>query len=288
MNSLGHIISIQQAYQHQMSRQKALTLCKTTIRLIAELQRHRGCTLAILSGDHFFQTQLIYIQRDITTTLKIFETQANPFLSKAELQQILREWISIRQQWHKDSPQENFLLHSNLISELTRHIWNILERSNQIEQSQTQDQLLTIGFRCALHIMESAAQARGISTHLSVKQTYDQDMVSRLKFLIDQLLELDAQLSSALKELDPDVSFRIDQAKTRAEYDNHLDDFIENLNAHFIDRQTAIDADTIYTLGSHLVHSSHRILLSCIKLIEGIVNPTLDAWINGDTRSLRD
>ena len=282
MNSQGHVISIKHAYQDHQQRQKGLSLCKALIELIIDIQKHRGCTLAILSGDHFFETQLFAIQRDITDGLQRVQSIRSDFLSQAESEQILGEWISIRRQWHKDSVQENFLLHSNLINELSKHVWQVVERSHQLHISKTQDQLLALSLRDWLHIMEISAQTRGLATHIAVCRDGDPGLISRLGFLSRQMDELNQASLYAARQIDERVASKITKAREKSKYDHHFRAFQTALATHFIDASEGMDADTIYTLGSHVVSASHQVLLAGMKQIERAISPELSAWINGE------
>lgn len=282
MNSQGHVTSIQNAYLSHMQRQKGLTLCKTLIELLIEIQKHRGCTLAILSGDRFFETQLFSIQRDITEKLKLLDSSQQTFLTAVEVRQILGEWVSIRRQWHKDSIQENFLLHSNLINELSKYIWLIVERSNQLHISKTQDQLLGLSLRDGIQIMEVAAQARGLATHIAAGKNDNSVFTPRLTFLCRQLTELNHASLYAYEQLESTYGDKIHNKRQVTEFDEHLKAFQEALTENFIDSSKLMDTNVIYTLGSQVVSASHQILLAAIRLTEQSLSPELEAWINGD------
>lgn len=282
MNSYGHVSSIQSAYQNHIMRQQGLTLCKTVIELIVALQKHRGCTLAILSGDHFFETQLFAIQRDITEILKQLEAQQLSFISTNEIRQVLGEWISIRRQWHKDSIQENFLLHNNLISELSKLIWLVVERSNQLNISQTHDQLLSLSMRDCLQIMEVAAQARGLATHIAACKSDNNLFTPRLSFLNRQLTELNHASLFGYEKLSAAHLGRVQKKRSNVEFDAYLKAFQDALQEHFIDQNTLMDTNAIYTMGSHVVGASYQILLSLVRMAEHALSPELEAWVNGE------
>lgn len=291
INHSGTTKTLQNVYQEHLHRRQGLALAKAIIRLMIDLQKHRGCSLAILSGDHFFETQLYSIQRDITTQLEDIERLRKRYLERAEFSHVLQEWLCIRRQWTNDSPEENFLLHSNLISEVLKLIWRVIQRAGLLGQSATQDKLVELCFSEWLKIIETTAQARGLSTHCAVLHSNPPEIKSRLKFLEKQLIELDDRFQDCLEHDAMQPSQALTQSQQRLEYRKHLQRFVAALNADFIYTDyPKLDADTIYTYGSHAVSAYQSILFSALKLLDQQLSPELENWIStgaiGETASL--
>lgn len=286
MSTPEEIPTIQKAFQAHRTRQLGLNLCKHLIDLTLEIQKHRGCTLAILSGDHFFETQLFSIQRDITELLQRFEQERREFLNLAEAKHILQEWVCIRRLWRKDSVQQNFLLHSNLVAALLKSVWLVTQRSGQLGMTARQDELATLCMRDWPQIIEVAAQARGLATHAAVSQTSEAQIISRIRFLNAQMKELNQTLLVRMQQISKDLAFPIETTMERTEYARHLEEFQHSLEFAILGEQKKgakpIDADHIYTLGSHVVSAGHLIMLACLKRLEKTLSPELSAWVQGD------
>lgn len=280
MNHSGETHSLQEAYQDHLVRRQGLALIKEMIKLIIDIQKHRGCTLAILSGDHFFETQLYSIQRDITEQLERIERIRIEFFTLEESKHVLQEWVCLRRQWTQDSPEENFLLHSNLISEIIKLIWHVVKRSNQLGLSEAQDQLIRFCFNDWLKMIETTAQARGLATHCAAREHNPGEIRSRLNFLHRQLKELDEQFQSALDEFAEEQAEAIQLKSQRVAYRDHLERFLSALYRDFCNRALPkMDADTIYTLGSHAVSACQQVLFSMLKRIDRAISPDLKSWI---------
>jgi len=283
MNQPELSLTIREAYQQHLFRQQGIMLCKQLISLVIEIQKHRGCTLAILSGDHFFETQLYGIQRDITDKLRQLDTAPSALLQASDRDQIIQEWVCLRRLWRKDTVQENFLLHSNLIAGLLKTIWQVTHRARLTGISETQDTLVTFCMRDWLHMIETSAQARGLATHVAVCRSARSDIRSRIRFLYEQMRALDRTFIEHLDDFEARHSTRIKEATERADYRQQLDTFLKQLSLHFCETDKPnIDADSIYTLGSHLVSACQIVLLAAIKLIEKTLSPELAAWVDGD------
>lgn len=281
MNHSGQTNSLQTAYQDHLYRRQGLALGKELIKLIIDLQKHRGCTLAILSGDHFFETQLYGIQRDITEQFDRIESLRKEYLSLEESMHIVQEWVCIRRQWVSDTPEANFLLHSNLISELLKLIWRVVQRSGQLGLQPSHDRLVTLCFKDWLKIIETTAQARGLATHCAVLEHNPPEIRSRLNFLQKQLRELNNQFQTALDECSEDQAQVLTLSIQRVEYHDHLQRFLNALNEDFCQSESpALDADTIYTFGSHAVSACQQILFTTLKRLDSQLSPELKAWVD--------
>lgn len=284
INHSGETNSLHTAYQDHLYRRQGLALAKELIKLIIDLQKHRGCTLAILSGDHFFETQLYSIQRDITEQLEQIEHCRHEYLGLDESTHILQEWVCIRRQWVNDTPEENFQLHSNLISELLKLIWRVVQRSGQLGMSSSYDRLITLCFKDWLKIIETTAQSRGLATHCAVLEHNPEAIQFRLKFLHRQLQELDEQFQAALDDSPEAQAAALTLYLQRVEYHDHLTRFLGALSEHFCEgKQPALDADTIYTYGSHAVSACQQLLFKTLKYLDKQLSPALRAWVEAGT-----
>lgn len=282
MNNNNAAPHIRKAYREHLFRRQGLALCKQLIQLAIELQKHRGCTLAILSGDHFFETQLYGIQRDITDQLNTVEEHRREFLSLDESMHIIQEWICIRRQWSNDSPEQNFLLHSNLIAELLKLIRQVVKRAQLLSTNPEGSALASFCFAAWLNMIETAAQARGLATHCAVQGHSPAELRSRLQFLHRQLLDLDQQFSDTLESIAPAQARNIRNKAERMEYQAHLKRFLAMLELDFCKKpRPETDADAAYTAGSHVVSACQQILVSILKIIETKPAPDLEDWING-------
>ena len=272
---------LRKAYEEHLFRRQGLQLCKQLIQLAIEMQKHRGCTLAILSGDHFFETQLYGIQRDITDRLNTIEEFRRDFLSLDESMHIIQEWICIRRQWSNDTPEENFLLHSNLIAELLKLIRQIVRRAKLLTNSPERSAMVSFCFTAWLTMIETTAQARGLATHCAVKEQCPTEIRSRLKFLHGQLIDLDKQFNATLLEFSPASAKSIKHKADKMDYQTHLERFLGMLENDFCKQIPGTDADSVYTSGSHVVSACQQILVCMLKIIENKPSAELENWIAG-------
>ncbi len=273
------VADLQCAYRQHIQRRDAIKQGKRLIKLVLELQKHRGCTLAILSGDHFFASQLHGIQREITQLFRDIQQQSAPH-QRADHTGILQEWIVLRQHWPKDEPHENFLHHSNLIARLLTHIWQSCGETLQQDLDTAQQHLARFFLKDWLNMIETCAQARGLATHSAVLGTLTDEIHSRIRFLNTQMREHDKGLSTLLPTLSDLHQRKLQQRIDNTDYHQHLNDFLTTTQQGLSERHLD-DADLLYRLGSQSVSACQQVLWCALQLLEQCMPQDLQRWING-------
>lgn len=278
-NEEAPVDDLQSAYRQHIQRRDAIKQSKRLIKLVLELQKHRGCTLAILSGDHFFASQLHGIQREITQLFRDIQQQqhGNQLVDHTG---ILQEWIVLRQHWPKDEPHENFLHHSNLIARLLTHIWQTCGETLQQDLDAPQQQLARFFLKDWLDMIETCAQARGLATHSAVLGSLSNEIHARIRFLNTQMQALDRGLAQLLPTLLEAHQRKLELRIDNTDYHQHLSDFLrttqQGLEARKLD-----DADLLYRLGSQSVSACQQVLWCALQLLEHCMPQDLQRWISG-------
>ncbi|MDX1452943.1 MAG: hypothetical protein R3183_10325 [Oleiphilaceae bacterium] len=279
-NGDANVANLQQLYARHTARREAIRSSKHLIKLLLELQKHRGCTLAILSGDHFFATQLHSIQREITELFRSIQKNAKSAVQQEDLSNLLKEWVVLRQHWPKDDPHENFLHHSNLIARLLTFIWQSCGERLVQDLDNAQQQLARFFFKEWLDMIETCAQARGLATHSAVIGTLSDEITSRIRFLNTQMEQLDKGLQTLLPTLQNHHQNALLKRMDNTEYAEHLQAFMattsEGLNRGKLD-----DADSLYRLGSQCVSACQQVLWCALHLLDHCLPQELDAWVSG-------
>ncbi|WP_281648309.1 nitrate- and nitrite sensing domain-containing protein [Parendozoicomonas sp. Alg238-R29] len=110
------------------NRQHGLALCAQMLSLIGHIQHHRGASLAVLAGDVFFEQRLVRLQHQIRNQLDQLLLEKK----QLNLQLVLglyQEWLTLSRQWRQDKPLTNYELHSHLIEQLLRLLWQTARQS---------------------------------------------------------------------------------------------------------------------------------------------------------------
>lgn len=271
--------SLKAAYTKHLVRRQSIQLCKELIALVVDIQKHRGCTLAILSGDHFFETQLFSIQRDVTEKLSRVEQLRREFLPLSDAMSVVGEWVGIRRQWSKDTAEQNFLLHSHLIATLLKYI-RVISQQFQIDDLGPEHQnLTTFCFTEAIEMLELSAQARGLSTYCHVTKEPSEEFVSRLKFLHAQMTDSSDSLVKSFDSFGSGTSSKMSLAADNVAYHASFEAFSTAIK-RTIDRSSEdLCADSLYTLGSNVISAMQAILWVALKELEVAMSPALVKWV---------
>lgn len=188
-----HDLSATHAFEAFRHREAALSALQQTLRLVADIQQHRGSSMAILAGNKDFETRLLKLQGKLRQRLLHLEhsRDVNGFISDDYWHAILQEWQAVSEGWRDDTVLSNFELHSHLIEKLLQLIraggkW--LFESDPAFKSAAVKCLdlgvLVFAFQTLPQHIELLAKLRGLSTHASALGHCDNDHRVRIDYLL--------------------------------------------------------------------------------------------------------
>lgn len=201
------------AFEAFRQREAALSALQQTMRLVADIQQHRGSSMAILAGNRDFEPRLAMLQAKVRQRLAYLDQSrdknsfisnglgsngfictgfiSNGFISNENWQAILLEWQAVSEGWRDDTVLPNFELHSHLVDKLLQLMraggkW--LFESDMVFKNAIVKCLdisvLSFAFQTLpLHI-ELLAKLRGLSTHAVAMGNCDNDHRVRIDYLL--------------------------------------------------------------------------------------------------------
>lgn len=182
-----------QAFEAFRQREMALSALQQTLRLVADIQQHRGSSMAILAGNHDFESRLVMLQAKVRQRLTYLDQSrdSNGFISDDYWQAILLEWQTVSEGWRDDTVLHNFELHSHLVEKLLQRMraggkW--LFESDMVFKTATVKCLdisvLAFAFQTLPQHIELLAKLRGLSTHAVAMGSCDNDHRVRIDYLL--------------------------------------------------------------------------------------------------------
>lgn len=174
-------------------REKTLSALQQTLRLVADIQQHRGCSMAILAGNHDFEARLDLLQARVRHRLTYLDQgrDAQGFLKEDYWRAILQEWHAVSEGWRDDTVLHNFELHSHLtekLLQLFRAGGNWLFETDQAFQMAAirclDISVLAFAFQTLPKNIEMLARLRGLSTHAAALGYCDNEHRVRLDYLL--------------------------------------------------------------------------------------------------------
>lgn len=174
-------------------RESALSCLQQTLRLAADIQQHRGSSMAILAGNLDFEPRLALLQAKIRQRL-IYLCQwrgEKLFLTDDYWRAVLLEWQTVSQGWRDDTVLHNFELQCHLVEKLLNLVraggrW-ILETEDAFKNAANTGLDLPVVDFAFHHLpfkIEILAKLRGLSTHAASVGLCDNDHRVRIEYLL--------------------------------------------------------------------------------------------------------
>lgn len=172
------------------------------IGLLADIQRHRACSLAILSGNLSFEPLARSLQRKIRARLDFLDSQNDlrDVIEPRQWQYLLNEWHVVGYGWRQDNVLHNFELHAHLIEKLInivreagRRILDSDSCAATRANTRLSPTLTDFLFFTHLYQLETLGRLRGLGTHLAQAGHQDKNCIddknhcniqSRVRFLL--------------------------------------------------------------------------------------------------------
>lgn len=267
-------------YQQHKRRIDGISSSKKLLDLMLEIQRHRAASLASLGGDLFFENRLFNIQKSTTQRLIELNRNTEKLITEQELRQLNGEWVTIRSQWQKDSVMQNFLLHSHLISLILKINNDISVRAGHTSLDNQHQSLAHYCLNDLPRLIEAAAQARGLATHCAAQKTNSDKIMSKIKYLIDEIKALESKSQVTVVQCSAENYRIIQHARTTNNNQHYMDIFIQQLKLHFTEHNTPeLFSDEIYTTGSQFIMATYDVLLRAYKLMGKSIDGDMQEWI---------
>lgn len=168
------------------------------IRLLADLQRHRACTLAILSGNRLFEEQVRVLDSKISARLAHLDRQPEltEVIDPYQWESVLAEWKVVSGSWlqeqcHHTGMMHNFELQShlvktiiNLVRDAGRWVLRSGSYSETIADHYLTHSIFQFTFSSHLYQIETLGRLRGLATHIAHQGCKDEVLHSRITFLL--------------------------------------------------------------------------------------------------------
>lgn len=191
------------AFEAFRQREEALSALQQILRLVADIQQHRGSSMAILAGNRDFEPRLAMLQAKVRQRLTYLDLSrdnndfisdgftSNGFFNKENWQAILQEWQAVSEGWRDDTVLPNFELHSHLVDKLLQLMraggkWlfeSDIVFKNAIVQC-LDISVLPFAFQTLPQHIELLAKLRGLSTHAVAMGSCDNDHRVRIDYLL--------------------------------------------------------------------------------------------------------
>lgn len=165
------------------------------IQLLADIQRHRACSLAILSGSLSFEDQVTALNKKINARLAFLDRQTEwaEVIDPHAWDSVLNEWKVVGYGWRQDNVLHNFELHCHLLDIILNIVRNagrwVLRSGSYSEQAANHHighDIFAFVFETHLYQIETIGRLRGLGAHVASSGCTDNSMRIRIEFLLQR------------------------------------------------------------------------------------------------------
>jgi hypothetical protein len=185
---------MQQVFDGFRLNQNVINYIQQMIHLLADIQRHRACSLAILSGNLSFDAMATSLERKIRARLVYLDSQTDltEVIDQYEWDNVLNEWNVVGYGWRQDNMQHNFELHSHLVEKILnivrdagRWVLRSGSYSEDVANHYLGHQIFEFIFAQHLYQTETLGKLRGLGSCISHSGNItDNTLRMRIEFLL--------------------------------------------------------------------------------------------------------
>ena len=190
-------------------RNDAYAVISQINQLIKSVQKHRGYTMGLLSGDQSYQERFRNLQEALQRRLKmleIYSSKSDELLSEREKSNLYFCWHTISNNWQGDNATESLELHSHFVEELLTLLGNVsanlsapllddmtlsddemahLEKMESFPYALAKLEVLAFVSKTLPEGIENVGKLRALSTHVAVEEEINDSDFRKLRFLVD-------------------------------------------------------------------------------------------------------
>ncbi|MEJ2416063.1 MAG: lytic murein transglycosylase [Exilibacterium sp.] len=285
------------AYYRQ--RQDALHLIKQLNRLTSGVQRHRGLSMALLSGDKRVQDEFAALQKQVDkriAVLRAFARQSGDLISTRDQERLDNAWMTIKTDWHDDAVMDNFELHSHFIEQLLglttelakrleKPIFEYLTRSMgtdaKLNTHLVHKQLGLLAFACRQmpDMVELVAKIRGLATHVIVIGRCDFHQERKLRYLLQCTRVQNEKLRTQIDRMAASIKDNIASLPMVKAYDLKLMFLLNNVEQDVLKSSaTTTDRRQLFELASQIIDVYVNVISDGLDLLQAWQERQLDDW----------
>lgn len=257
----------------QSLRIEGIRVNRMVMKLLLDLQQHRGMVNAFLNGDSSFKPRLEKKQSEIESSMtKLDILRDKGLLTAKRWDGIRKVWQALRGEVLTLSTGDSFRRHSELIRAVLYSLGDVAERSQIVSTCTADAALVNALWSDIPSVAEGLGQARGLGAGVAAQGRCSSVARIKLRFLEEQISEtmgwVSADLISAgaTQERTASISLAWESAnKSIHEFLALLDEKLINVD------RPAIDAEHYFNAATKALDAAFKVFDQASDTLEGAV-----------------
>lgn len=269
-------------------RRNVVSLTQQFLKLMSDLQQHRGLTTSIIAGNSGFEKQWAQVTLRMDRRLLYIGTWESVIehIVPGGMQGITQEWQIIRSGWRDETALQNFELHTHLISKLQQRVRQISRwlgdshgSSTDARMPRMDRRIFDFTFQSLTGHIENLAMLRGLSAYAMSTGNPGSELLARMEFLIKNTRLFQREIREFSAEL-PAITLRQLPGLMQAQINEPLfEEWLRAIPVALAGRGGRGGAEALFAQGSSIIEHYVRLEEDCIHHIGRIIDERLEKII---------
>lgn len=269
-------------------RRNVVALTQQFLKLMSDLQQHRGLTTSIIAGNSGFEKQWAQVTLRMDRRLLYIGTWDSVIehIVPGGMQGVRQEWQIIRADWRDETALQNFELHTHLISKLQQLVRQISRWLGDSHGSSTDARLprmdrriFDFTFQSLTGHIENLAMLRGLSAYAMSVGNPGSELLARMEFLIKNTRLFQRDLRAFSADLSA-VTLRQLPGLMQAQINEPVfEEWLRAIPVALAGRGGRGGAEALFAQGSSVIEHYTRLEEECIHHIGRLIDERLEKII---------
>jgi hypothetical protein len=269
-------------------RRNVVALTQQFLKLMSDLQQHRGLTTSIIAGNSGFEKQWAQVTLRMDRRLLYIGTWDSVIehIVPGGMQGVRQEWQVIRADWRDETALQNFELHTHLISKLQQLVRQISRWLGDSHGSSTDARLprmdrriFDFTFQSLTGHIENLAMLRGLSAYAMSVGNPGSEQLARMEFLIKNTRLFQREIRAFSADLSA-VTLRQLPGLMQAQINEPVfEEWLRAIPVALAGRGGRGGAEALFAQGSSVIEHYTRLEEECIHHIGRLIDERLEKII---------
>ena len=269
------------------------------------VQRHRGMSLGMLSGNANFSEGFSSLQIELErrlATIEVFAKKMNGLISEKGKESLHLAWSTVGHNWQGDNLDDNFELHSHFVQQLLAMIYDLAKKLQQplalndlvqgadepegefcgaFSQPRLFKQIEILNFvsKHLLEMIENVAKIRGLASYAAAVGSASALDIRKLRFLLSSTRSMHEKILKLSERLELSVKGEMHQIQSIKSVELKLLFLLNAVEGDVLtEGPIAAEPQQLFGLATDIINIYWTVVNEGFSLVRLWHNNDLDAW----------